>query len=198
VGSPVLLVDLGGVLFEFDHPHRLNVLGDCLDLPPAHVDALLWKSGFSADCDAGRYPDAGAVRIEIRHITGYDGSGEDLDSAWCSAFRPDPAVLDLLAERQTPIALGIFTNNGPLEEEALVRLHPQAFEPFECRFFCHRLSANKPDEAVFRQVSDLLGESAGEIRFIDDSADNVDAARRCGWTAVEYHSPTDIAELLTP
>jgi FMN phosphatase YigB (HAD superfamily) len=193
----VLLVDLGGVLFEFDHKHRLNVLGECLGLPPAHVDALLWQSGFSADCDAGRYPDAGAVRLEFRHITGYDGSDEDLDSAWCSAFRPDQEVLDLLAERQTPIALGIFTNNGPLEEEALVRLHPQAFEPFQHRFFCHRLVANKPDEAVFRQVAGVLAESADEIRFIDDSADNVEAARRCGWTAAEYHSPADIRELLT-
>jgi FMN phosphatase YigB (HAD superfamily) len=193
----VLLVDLGGVLFRFDHKHRLHVLGDCLGLPPTHVDALLWQSGFSADCDAGRYPDAPAVRAEIRHITGYDGSDEALDSAWCSAFRPDQEVLDLLTERETPIAIGIFTNNGPLEEEVLVRLHPQTFEPFQHSFFCHRLSANKPDEDVYRQVSGLLAQSAGEIRFVDDSSDNVEAARRCGWIAVEYHSPTDIAPLLT-
>jgi FMN phosphatase YigB (HAD superfamily) len=193
----VLLVDLGGVLFQFDHKHRLNVLGDCLGLPPTHVDALLWQSGFSADCDAGRYLDAPAVRAEIRHITGYDGSDEALDSAWCSAFRPDQEVLDLLTERETPIAIGIFTNNGPLEEEVLLRLHPQTFEPFQHSFFCHRLSANKPDEAVYREVSGLLAQSAGEIQFVDDSSDNVEAARRCGWIAVEYHSPTDIAELLT-
>jgi hypothetical protein len=49
----VLLVDLGGVLFSFDHEHRLNVLGECLGLSPGRVDELLWQSGFSADCDAG-------------------------------------------------------------------------------------------------------------------------------------------------
>lgn len=62
----VLLIDLGGVLFEFDHQYRLQVLGSRLGLAPDKTDALLWRSGFSADCDAGRYPSAAAVRAEIR------------------------------------------------------------------------------------------------------------------------------------
>jgi putative hydrolase of the HAD superfamily len=86
----VLLVDLGGVLFEFDHDHRLVVLGDCPGLPPAQLDALPWKSGFTADCDAGRYPDAGAVRAQIRLRTGYTRRDDDLDAAWCSAFPARP------------------------------------------------------------------------------------------------------------
>jgi glucose-1-phosphatase len=92
----VLLVDLGGVLFSFDHQHRLTVLGECLGLPPGRVDELLWQSGFSAGCDAGRYRGA-AVRAQIRRITGYAGSDEHLDAAWCSAFGPDPDVIGLLA-----------------------------------------------------------------------------------------------------
>ena len=84
--TQVLLVDLGGVLFSFDHGHRLNVLGECLGLPPGRVDELLWQSGFSAGCDAGRYRDAAAVRAQIRRITGYAGRDERLDTAWCSAF----------------------------------------------------------------------------------------------------------------
>jgi hypothetical protein len=42
--AQVLLVDLGGVLFTFDHEHRLNMLGDCLGLPPSRVDELLWRA----------------------------------------------------------------------------------------------------------------------------------------------------------
>jgi len=95
--AQLLLVDLGGVLFSFDHEHRLDVLGQCLRLPPRRVDELLWQSGFSASCDAGRYRDAAAVRAQVRRITGYAGPDEDLDTAWCSAFRPDPDVTRLLA-----------------------------------------------------------------------------------------------------
>ena len=192
----VLMVALGGVLFEFDHDHRLGVLGACLGLPPDRVDALLWGSGFSADCDAGRYPDARAVRAQIRQITGYAGRDEDLDAAWCSAFRPDATVVDLVADQRGAIEFGVFTNNGPLEEEVLPRLYPRAFEPFTHRFFCHRLGANKPDPRVYRRVSDLLGAAPGQIGFVDDSAENISAAREHGWDAVQFEALADLADLL--
>ncbi len=194
--EPVLLLDLAGVLFEFDHEHRLGVLGTCLGLTAGQVNALLWQSGFSADCDAGRYPDAAAVRAGIRHRTGYAGSDEALDAAWCSAFRPDPDVLGLLAGR--PGRRAVFTNNGPLEEQVLTRLYPEAFEPFEYSFFCYRLAASKPDPAVYHEVAGLLAIPPGLISFADDSADNVDAARQCGWKAVHYRSAADLAALLAP
>jgi HAD superfamily hydrolase (TIGR01509 family) len=78
---------------------------------------------------------------------------------------------------------GVFTNNGPLEEEVLTRLYPDAFGPFEHLLFCWRLTANKPDLAVYRQVTALLAVSPGQIGFADDSADNVEAALACRWHA---------------
>jgi putative hydrolase of the HAD superfamily len=190
----VLLVDLGGVLFQFDHQYRLEVLGSCLGLAPGQADALLWRSGFSADCDAGRYPSAATVRAEIRRRTGYTGPDEDLDAAWCSAFRPDQDVLSMVARHSGQ--RGVFTNNGPLEEEVLTRLYAQAFEPFAHVLFCHRLAANKPDPAIYHQVAGLLAVPPAWISFADDSADNVEAARQCGWNAVHYRSAADLAGLL--
>ena len=190
----VLLLDLGGVLFDFDHQYRLEVLGSCLGLDPGEVDALLWRSGFSADCDAGRYPDAAAVRAEIRRRTGYTGPDVDLDAAWCSAFRPDQDIVSLLARHRGQ--RGVFTNNGPLEEQVLTRLYPQVFEPLAHLFFCHRLAANKPDPAVYQQVAALLAVPPALISFADDSTDNVDTARRCGWNAVQFRSAADLGALL--
>jgi glucose-1-phosphatase len=121
--TQVLLVDLGGVLFSFDHQHRLSVLGQCLGLPPGRVDELLWQSGFSAGCDAGRHRDAAAVRAQIRRITGDAGPDERLDAAWCSAFCPDPDVIGLPARRPGG-RRGVFTSNGPLDEEDLDQAVP--------------------------------------------------------------------------
>jgi putative hydrolase of the HAD superfamily len=82
-----------------------------------------------------------------------------------------------------------------LEEEVLTRLYPDAFQPFEHLFFCWRLTANKPDPAVYRQVAGLLAVPPGQISFADDSADNVQAALACGWTAVCYRSSGDLSAL---
>ena len=45
--TQLLLVDLGGVLFSFDHEHRLDVLGECLglgfvNLMWTHRSTLIW------------------------------------------------------------------------------------------------------------------------------------------------------------
>jgi FMN phosphatase YigB (HAD superfamily) len=45
-------------------------------------------------------------------------------------------------------------------------------------------------------VTDLLGVRPERIRFVDDGADNVDAANRRGWTAAEYHQLSDLGDLL--
>jgi hypothetical protein len=138
---------------------------------PQQVDALFWQPGFSDDCDAGRYPDADATARR-------SGISAATRVAMTSSTRPGAA-----SSRTTDIS-------------RRTRLHSEAFAPFDDQFFCHRLTANKPDEAVYRQVAELLGVPIEAIRFVDDGSENVEAAPRCGWTAAEYQSPADITALL--
>lgn len=192
-GGFVLLVDLAGVLFDFDDEHRLARLGELFSRPAQAVKELLWDSGFSADADAGKYPTAPEVRAQVRSIMGYSGPDEDLDVAWCSAFTPAQQVIELVG--QTAVPRGVFTNNGPLEEEVLTRLYPEVFALFDHLFFCYRLSANKPNPVVYNQVSTDLAVTPAQIRFVDDGEDNVRAAHDAGWTAVVYHTFQDLAAL---
>lgn len=179
-----LVVDLGGVLFRFDHARRLDVLAGLFGLPAERVHALLWESGFSADCDAGRYASAARVRERVRAIVGFDGADADLDDAWCAAYEPDRAVLDAVVGRARTLSL--FTNNGPVEEEALPRLYPDVFAPFGRLFFSWRLGCRKPDPAAFAAVAAALDAADEEIVFIDDSAVNVAAARAAGWRGIRF------------
>ncbi|WP_326822572.1 HAD family hydrolase [Streptosporangium sp. NBC_01756] len=193
-----LVVDLGGVLFRFDHAHRLKRLAAAFSLSPDQVDELLWSSGFSGDCDRGRYASAAQVRTAIAAATGFDGDDERLDTEWCSAFHPDQAVLDELRRHRGSLTLTVFTNNGPLEEEALPRLHPEAFDGFEHLLFSHRLRHRKPEPAAFAAATDRLGAAAHEVVFIDDSPANVDAARAFGWTAFHFRGPETVTQALHP
>jgi HAD superfamily hydrolase (TIGR01509 family) len=192
-----LVVDLGGVLFHFDHSHRLDLLSRASGLPPDQIHALLWESGFSADCDEGRYGSAAEVRAHIRAAVGLAGSDDELDEVWCSAYRPDETVLETLDRRREGIALAVFTNNGPLEEEVLTGRYPAAFAASERLFFSHRLGCRKPDPAAFSAVAAHLGAEGGDILFVDDSPRNVAAARASGWRAVTFDSPEDLARALS-
>ncbi|MFD5063370.1 MULTISPECIES: HAD family hydrolase [unclassified Streptomyces] len=193
-----LVVDLGGVLFHFDHAHRLQRLADVFALPTDRIDMLLWRSGFSADCDAGKYPHAAEIRDRIRAATGFTGSDEDLDAAWCSAFRPDHAVRETLERHRGSLPLALLTNNGPLEQEALMRLYPTMFDGFGHLLFSHRLGHRKPDLAGFDAAAKQLGACPDDILFIDDSAANTDAARAAGWTALQFRSRETLEQALRP
>lgn len=187
-----LVVDLGRVLFHFDHAHRLEQLARVCGLRAAQIDALLWGSGFSADCDQGRYASAAQVRAHIRTTVGFGGTDDELDGAWCSAYLPNPAVLDVVLRHRAGMACAVFTNNGPLEEEALTRRHPDFFARFDQVFFSHRLGHRKPDPAAFAAVAARLGAVGHDIVFIDDSQANVAAARMAGWRAIPFRGPTDL------
>jgi FMN phosphatase YigB (HAD superfamily) len=194
VTAGYLVVDLGAVVFDFDHAHRLDRLARVSGLDAERIHALLWLSGFSADCDRGRFTGAAQVRARIRATLNLPDGDDDLDDAWCSAFRPNPAVIDVLDRYRGDRVLALFTNNGPLEEEALARRYPEVLARFDHLFFSHRLGRRKPDPAAFTAVAGHLGASGEEIVFVDDGPANVAAARRAGWRAYAFHG-TDSGEM---
>jgi FMN phosphatase YigB (HAD superfamily) len=186
VTAGYLVVDLGAVVFHFDHARRLDRFAQACDRGADQIHALLWLSGFSADYDRGRYASAAQVRAHIRATVAFPGSDDDIDDAWCSAFLPNPAVIDVLDRHRGDRVLALFTNNGPLEEEALTRRYPDIFARFDRLFFSHRLHHRKPDPAAFAAVASHLGASGEEIVFVDDGPANVAAAREAGWQAFPY------------
>jgi glucose-1-phosphatase len=56
----------------------------------------------------------------------------------------------------------------------------------------HLLGLAKPDEAIYRALERAAGRRGREILYFDDSAANVDAARRIGWNAetIDPHTET--------
>ncbi len=187
-----LVIDLGAVLFHFDHVRRLDRLAQISDLGTEQIHELLWLSGFSADCDQGRYRSSTQVRAQIRATLACSADDDDLDDAWCSASLPNEAVVDAIDEHRGDRVLAVFTNNGPLEEEVLVRRYPDVFARFDHLFFSHRLRRRKPDPAAFVAVAGHLGASGEEIIFVDDGPANVAAAHRAGWCAFQF---LDVANL---
>ena len=57
---------------------------------------------------------------------------------------------------------------------------------FDELFFSCELGCHKPDPAHFKIIEDRLGLNGERLLFWDDSAANVEAARKRGWNAVVY------------
>ena len=191
-----LVVDLGAVVFHFDHARRLDQLAQTCGLVAEQLHALLWLSGFSADCDQGRYGSAAQVRAQLRATVAFSGGDDDLDDAWCSAYQPNAAVIDVLDQHRGDYVLALFTNNGPLEEEALARRYPDVLARFDHLFFSHRLRHRKPAPAAFAAVARHHAARGEEVIFVDDSTANVAAGREAGWRAFLFRDVADLRHAL--
>ncbi|MDF5757744.1 HAD family phosphatase [Spongiactinospora sp. TRM90649] len=92
------------------------------------------------------------------------------------------AVLTELADRRVPLAL---LSNAPPEMARLIDGQPWAAR-FAHRFFSADLRRAKPDPRVYQEVCERLGAEPGEVVFIDDRAENVEAARELGIEGVLF------------
>lgn len=189
----VLVLDLAGVVFRFEHPHRLQVIAEASGLSPEEVHERFWGSGFSARCDAGDFTLAEA-RAYLREHLPWEGSDEDLDSLWCSAYWPDDDVVAIVAS--SGLALAGFTNSGPIEDEWMRAHYPDIFALLGTTWFAHTLHVNKPAPAAYEAVAEGLSRSAAQIAFIDDSQKNVDGAHAVGWQADLYTGPESLKDSL--
>ena len=54
---------------------------------------------------------------------------------------------------------------------------------FEYQFISHEIGMLKPDQGAYEEVSEKLGIAPERILFFDDSKDNIEGAKKCGWSS---------------
>ena len=60
------------------------------------------------------------------------------------------------------------------------------------------LGDRKPGAAFFRLAAKRAGAQPRDIAFVDDAAANVEAARKAGWTAVQWTGSGNFRETIDP
>lgn len=75
----------------------------------------------------------------------------------------------------------------------------RADHPLEARFDAGVMSCEvglaKPDPRIFRLCLERLGLSAATVLFVDDRADNVEAAARVGLRTLQFEGPDALDRL---
>lgn len=187
----VAIFDLGGVVCRFQPQARLDGLAQACGSRPELLRDALFTSGFDRDCDRGIHS-AEDVWQRV-HALGFPGSTDELASLWALAFQPDDDVLALVRQCRERRPTALLTDNGHLLLRALPQVLPTVAEAFDHLLFSCALGAVKPDAAVFEVALSRLSVAAGDAFFVDDSARNVDAARRAGLRAEIFTDADSLA-----
>lgn len=126
-------------------------------------------------------------------------SPAQLDSYW---FEMDsrlvsPLLAELSLVRSAGVRVYLATNQEHLRAAYLMENLGLA-EHADGIFYSARLGAKKPDPEFFARVQAAVGVCGEELLLIDDSRQNIEAARQAGWQTLHWtkHSSPNIVRSL--
>ena len=110
-----------------------------------------------------------------------------------SRISVDESIFAIIKQLQKKnIKIGILSNTTLVTHTIVEELIDMSY--FNYQFLSYRIGWEKPDEKIFKYVTEQLPYSKEEILFIDDKISNVNAAKEFGIKAIHF---TDTSQFIT-
>lgn len=192
----LLLLDVDGVLLQYQRPRRVMHLAQALQRSSAQVQAALFDSGLETAYDAGALDtDTYLGRLSEALQTHVDAP--TWLAARVAACRPQAAVVQRLLAIDERLPMAVLTNNGPLMAQVLPVLLPELHARLQPRVLCSgMLGGRKPDPALFARALQRLDVEARRTLFVDDLFVNVRGARAAGLQAETVRDGRGLGKVL--
>ena len=186
----VVAFDIGKVLLDFDYRIFARRMAPLTGMDVSTLDAFLNQSPLLAQYGSGQLttPEFFAV---VKKETGFDGGDEDFGAFFENIFTP---IDEVIALHEAVSANGLPTFTFSNTNELAVR-HISATYDFWPRFTGHVLSYEakslKPESEIYEVLEQTTGCSGGEIAYIDDRPENIEAGRARGWRVIHHQTPAE-------
>ncbi|KAB1089160.1 HAD-IA family hydrolase [Neorhizobium galegae] len=196
----ILMVDVDGVLV---HGRPADGLPFATDLErDLGLSLDVWQREFFKpfwpDIVTGREAIEPRLTAVLREIAPHL-EAETLLRYWFeNDSRLDGTLLDDLAVfRETGLALYLATNQEHRRAAYLMDEFGLA-RHFDGMFYSAKFGHRKPAQDFFRLATAETGASPDEILFLDDTLENVEAARVFGWKAVHWTAGMTLEAAIAP
>ena len=190
----VLVFDLFGVLISFDDDLVIARLArHCAD--PADAFDRLHKLTARLDIITGEST-LPQVHRELVETHGLTLSYPEFEAAWLEPYHEAiPGMAELVEALSRRYRL-VLLSNVDRDYWQVVRAMQPELEHFELLFVSGELGGAKPAPEVFRHVCRVTGAEPRQCLFIDDTAQNVDAARALGFHGHVFRSVPELRAAL--
>jgi HAD superfamily hydrolase (TIGR01509 family) len=194
--ADALLFDLGRVVLDIDFKRATACWAGHAGCQP---DELAER--FAADEALRRYESGkisdDAYFARLRTLLGVELSDAQLLEGWNAIFvGVIPGIAPLLARAARHLPLYALSNTNPPHVAYFSSVYADLLGHFREMYLSSTIGHLKPDAAAYDHVVKAIGAPAGRIVFFDDLAENIEAARAFGLTAVQVTSPQDVESAL--
>lgn len=189
-----VVFDLGKVLVDFNYDLAINRLNARRRRGGDSVD-FLEAAGTLDAYERGALSSEGFCET-IQKEFDLEITYEEFVAAFSDIFSEIPGMIALSRRlRQVELPTYILSNTNPLAIAWILEKFP-FFSEFEGYIYSYEVGCMKPESRIYEElerVSSFRGES---ILYMDDRLENIEAARRRGWTSIHHREPdTTIAEV---
>lgn len=186
----VVVFDLGKVLVDFDYAVSAAKIARQSRFMPQQVRQLLDHSPLLYRFETGLLTNQ-QFYDEVCAACGYSGALDDFCAIFADIFseiKPMTAMQAALRARGVPTY--IFSNTNGIAVAHIRKKFP-FFANFDAYIYSYEHGSMKPDAKIYEVVERIAGRSGGEIVYLDDRAENIEAARVRGWRALLHKTPEE-------
>tara|TARA_B110000305_G_C19226993_1_gene533331 strand:- start:223 stop:813 length:591 start_codon:yes stop_codon:yes gene_type:complete len=176
--------DLGNVLFAFNYNHALKEISksspfsyeDILKRVKESGDMILFEMGeLSPETYFTQMKDSLQVSLDWKI----------LEKLWCIIFTPIQKNIDLIPQLKEHYKLALVSNTSTSHIKYLKKNHA-LFSYFDAEIYSFEVGFMKPRKEIFLTALDSFDISPSETIFIDDLAQNIEAAAEFGVQTIHY------------
>jgi len=189
-----VVFDLGKVLLDFDYGTAGRRLAEKSDQSPADIQRHLDQSALLLRYEEGRLSTSEFI-TEAMVVSGFRGSGEEFGRIFGDIFVGIEPMIGLFESLRRQHPTFLFSNTNELAIRHVSRQFP-FYHHFTRHVLSYEHGAMKPHPKLYEVVEQWSGKQGGQLVYIDDRLENIEAGRQRGWLTVCHRSPEEtFAEL---
>jgi putative hydrolase of the HAD superfamily len=194
-----VIFDFGYVLSLPPQPSDYQRLATLAGIDGKSFDEIYW--GNRTDYDRGTI-DGPTYWRRIAKAAGKEFTPAQIDSLIANDIaiwmRANPIMMEWVrALKRGGLKIAVLSNM-PIEISTYIRQYAPWFRDFDYVCFSAEVQLAKPDAAIYHACLDVVHMRPEECLFIDDRAENVEAARALGMHALKFVSVQELAVDVQP
>jgi FMN phosphatase YigB (HAD superfamily) len=188
--SKAVVFDLGKVLLHFDFGIAAKNLARHADATAEEILAQINQTPHLHAYERGEVSSE-AFYQNIGTLCGYHESFEVFSNDFADIFEEWDVMVEFmrsLKSKQVPIM--VFSNTNEIAVSFIRETYP-FFNEFDHHCYSYEHGMMKPTSALYEKVEQILGRQGKDLFFIDDKAENVEAAIERGWSGQIHIHPEE-------
>jgi FMN phosphatase YigB (HAD superfamily) len=184
----VVVFDLGKVLVDFDYSIAARRIGVGGRMSFVEIQKYLSQSDLLIRYETGLISRR-AFFDEVCLTTSFAGTIDEFAKSFADIFTEIPAMTALHAAlRRQGLPTYIFSNTNDLAVEH-IRANFPFFNQFDGYILSYEVRSMKPDARIYEALEHRTKRHGGELLYIDDRPENIEAGAKRGWQTILQETP---------